>query len=258
VEEAKSLAEKGIKEITLLGQNVNSYGKGQTQKIDFPDLLKAVNEVKGIERIRFTTSHPKDAGKKLFKAIHGLDKVCEHLHLPVQSGSNKILDLMNRQYTQEEYREKIDLLREIIPDVGISTDIIVGFPSEKESDYLKTRGVVEDVGYNSAFIFKYSPRPPALSACLVDDVPDEIKKERNNELLKLQKKISHEKNKAMIGREKEILVEGTSRMSGEDLVGRARDNTPCVFPGKTDLIGTLVRVRITGASPFTLKGSIEG
>ena len=258
VNEVRTLAASGIKEVTLLGQNVNSYGKGQAQRIDFADLLAAVNKVEGVERIRFTTSHPKDAGKKLFEAMRGLDKVCGHIHLPVQSGSNKILDLMNRGYTSEEYRDKVGLLRQIVPGVGITTDIIVGFPSEKVSDYSATHKIIEDVRYNAAFIFKYSPRPPALSACLVDDVPDEIKKERNNELLKLQKKISHEKNKEMIGSVKEILIEGVSRMSENELVGRARDNTPCVFPGKPDLIGTLVNVKITGASPFTLKGDIEG
>ena len=256
IQEVKQLADKGFKEVTLLGQNVNSYGKRMTQKIDFSDLLKSVNDLEGIERIRFTTSHPKDAKKKLFKTMKDLDKVCEHIHLPIQSGSDKILDLMNRKYTVGEYLDKIRELRELIPDVGLSTDIIVGFPSEKESDYGKTRKIVEEIGYNSTFVFKYSPRSPALSACLVDDVSDEAKKERNNELLKIQKEISCAKNKAMIGSEKEILVEGVSRMSDEELVGRTRENTACVFPGHTDLIGTLVRVKVNGSSPFTLKGEI--
>lgn len=256
VKEVKQLADGGFKEVTLLGQNVNSYGKGLTQRIDFSDLLKAVNDVPGIERIRFTTSHPKDAGKKLFKAMKDFDKVCEHVHLPVQSGSDKILDLMNRKYTIGEYLDKIKSLRDMIPDVGISTDIIVGFPSEKGSDYAKTRKIMEEIRYDSAFIFKYSPRSPALSACLMDDVPDETRKERNNELLKIQKSISRAKNKEIIGSDREILIDGVSRMSNGELVGRTRNNTPCVFPGHTNLIGSFVRVKVTGSSPFTLKGEI--
>jgi len=134
------------------------------------------------------TSHPKDAGKTLFKAMRDLDKVCEHIHLPLQSGSNKMLDLMNRKYTVEDYRAKVELLREAVPGVGISTDMIVGFPSEKESDFKATARAMEEIKFNSAFVFKYSPRPPAMSACLVDDVPEETKKERNNALLEIQKK----------------------------------------------------------------------
>ncbi|MBU1656908.1 MAG: TRAM domain-containing protein, partial [Candidatus Omnitrophica bacterium] len=180
----------------------------------------------------------------------------EHVHLPVQSGSDKILDLMNRKYTIGEYLDKIKSLRDMIPDVGISTDIIVGFPSEKGSDYAKTRKIMEEIRYDSAFIFKYSPRSPALSACLMDDVPDETRKERNNELLKIQKSISRAKNKEIIGSDREILIDGVSRMSNGELVGRTRNNTPCVFPGHTNLIGSFVRVKVTGSSPFTLKGEI--
>ena len=256
INEIKALADRGFKEITLLGQNVNSYGKGLTNKITFPELLEAVNKIKGIERIRFTTSHPKDAEKSLFRAMRDLDKVCEHLHLPLQSGSDKILDLMNRKYTYDDYRKKIDLLREMIPDAGISADIVVGFPSEKEKDFEATQRAMAETEYNSAFIFKYSPRPPALSSCLVDDVSEKAKKERNQDLLSLQKKISHRKNKTMIDTEQEILVEGKSRMSDKELIGRTRNNTPCVFPGDADLIGQLVRVRVKGTSPNTLKGEL--
>jgi len=255
IDEVKSLADRGFKEITLLGQNVNSYGTGLAGKVTFSGLLEAASKVKGIERIRFTTSHPKDAGKSLFRAMRDLDKVCEHLHLPLQSGSDKILDLMNRKYSCEEYRRKIDFLRDMVSGVGISTDIIVGFPSEKEKDFKATCRAIEEIGYDSAFVFKYSPRPPALSSCLVDDVTEEAKKQRNNELLALQKKISHTKNKDMIGTKQEILVEGKSRMSDKELTGRTRNNTSCVFPGPDDLIGKLVCVQVTGASPFTLKGN---
>jgi tRNA-2-methylthio-N6-dimethylallyladenosine synthase len=256
VDEVKKLADRGFKEVTLLGQNVNSYGRGLSSKTTFTELLEAVNRVKGIERIRFTTSHPKDANKTLFRAMRNLDKVCEHLHLPLQSGSDKILDLMNRKYRYEDYQKKIDLLRSMVPDVGISADILVGFPSEKERDYYQTRKALEEIGYNSAFIFKYSPRPPALSSCLVDDVSEQVKKKRNNELLAIQKKISHEKNRELIGTEQEILVEGTSRMSDKELIGRARNNTSCVFPGDPGLIGQLVRVRVKDASSFTLKAEL--
>ncbi len=253
VDEVKRLAGEGIKEVTLLGQNVNSYGRGLTNKITFPELLEAVNAVKGIDRIRFTTSHPKDAGKGLFRAMRDLDKVCESLHLPLQSGSDKMLDLMNRKYTYEDYAGKIELLRTMVPGAGLSTDIIVGFPSEKETDYNATKKAIEEMSYNSAFIFKYSPRPPALSSCLVDDVTETAKKKRNNELLVIQKKISHEKNKAMIGSEQEILVEGISRMSTKEVMGRTRNSTPCVFPADEELIGQLVKVKVTDTSPTTLK-----
>ncbi|MFH1553132.1 MAG: TRAM domain-containing protein, partial [Candidatus Omnitrophota bacterium] len=198
----------------------------------------------------------KDAGKSLFRAMHDLDKVCEHLHLPLQSGSDKILDLMNRKYRCEEYLRKVELLRKMVPDAALSTDIIVGFPSEKESDFKATRRAMEEIGYNAAFVFKYSQRSPALSSCLVDDVPEASKKQRNNDLLALQKTISHAKNKSMIDTEQEVLVEGKSRMSNKELIGRVRNNTPCVFPGDDALLGQLVRVRIKSVSPFTLKGEL--
>jgi len=206
--------------------------------------------------IRFTTSHPKDAGQRLFRAIRDLDKVCEHLHLPLQSGSDKILDLMNRKYEYVEYKDRIDELRSLVPGVGFSTDIIVGFPSEKDCDYRSTYKAMEEIGYNSAFIFKYSPRPPAVSSCLIDDVSETEKKKRNNELLALQKKIAHQKNKELIGTDQEILVEGKSRMSDKELIGRTRNNTPCVFAGGEDLVGQLVKVKVKGTTPNTLKAEI--
>lgn len=254
IDEIKELVDKGAREITLLGQNVNSYGKGLTNKIKFPELLEAVNKIEGVSRIRFTTSHPKDADKSLFRAIKDLDKVCESLHLPLQSGSNKMLDLMNRKYTYEEYFDKINLLRSMVPNVGLSTDIIVGFPSEKEKDYESTKKAMETIEYNSAFVFKYSPRSPAVSACLADDVPEEVKKTRNNELLAIQKKISSKKNAALIGTRQEILMEQVSRMSEKEMVGRVRNNVSCVIPGDESLIGKLVEVEIVGASSYTLKG----
>lgn len=256
VEEVKLLVSRGFKEVTLLGQNVNSYGKGLSGKITFPGLLEAVNKVKGIERIRFTTSHPKDASPALFRAMKDLDKVCEHLHLPLQSGADKMLDLMNRKYKYEDYMKKVEHLRKLIPGAGLTTDIIVGFPSEKERDYNATRKALEEIRFNSAFIFKYSPRPPALSSCLIDDVPEADKKRRNNELLALQKEISASSKKDLIGATVEVLVEGKSRMSQDDMMGRTRDNTTCVFKGQENLIGEIVKLRVKGASPNTLKCEI--
>ena len=258
LDEIRSLADRGFKEVTLLGQNVNSYGKGLTNRITFPELLEDVNGIKGIERIRFTTSHPKDADKDLFRAIRDFDKVCENLHIPLQSGSDKILDLMNRRYTYVEYKDKIDLLKNMVFGIAITTDIIVGFPSEKKSDFEATFRAMEEIEYNSAFIFKYSPRTPALSATFVDDVSEEEKKSRNSVLLELQKKISHKMNKMMIGTVQEVLVEGKSRMSDKELIGRTRNNTPCVFPAEEDLVGKLVQVEIKDSSPNTLKGEIKG
>ncbi|MDD4013917.1 MAG: MiaB/RimO family radical SAM methylthiotransferase, partial [Candidatus Omnitrophica bacterium] len=256
LDEVRSLVQRGFKEVTLLGQNVNSYGRGLTNKTTFPQLLEEVNGIRGIERIRFVTSHPKDAGKPLFRAMKELDKVCESIHLPLQSGSNKILDLMNRKYSYENYRDKVLMLREMIPDAGLTTDIIVGFPSEKERDIAATKRAMEEMRYNSAFIFKYSPRPPAMSACLVDDVPEDVKKARNTELLALQKKISQEKNRELIGVIEEVLVEGPSRMDKKEMCGRTRKNTMCVFPGDENMTGQILKVRIKASSPFTLKGEV--
>lgn len=257
IREIKDLAQRGFKQVTLLGQNVNSYGKGQTSKVSFPELLDAVNRIKGIERIRFTTSHPKDASKDLFRAVRDLDKVCEHIHLPIQSGSNKILDLMNRGYTLEEYLYKAEMAKAMIPGLALSTDIIVGFPSEKRKDLDLTKRAMEKVGFDSAFIFKYSPRPPALSANLKEDVSEREKKRRNTELLELQRRISRKKNLEMVGTEQQVLVESVSRLSDKELTGRTRNNTPCVFPAPPEFLGKIVSVRIKDTTDNTLRGEIS-
>jgi tRNA-2-methylthio-N6-dimethylallyladenosine synthase len=257
LEEIWALANNGCKEVTLLGQNVNSYGKTLNSKTTFPDLLEAVAKVRGIERIRFVTSHPKDAGMPLFRAMRDIDKVCGNLHLPIQSASDKILDLMNRKYRYADYLKKVEGLRKILPDAGLSTDIIVGFPSEKERDHLATKKALEEVSFNSAFIFKYSPRPPAMSACLEDDVPEEEKKRRNAELLAVQRNVSLRNNKELIGSIVEVLAEGESRMSREELVGRAGNNVSCVFPAPVSFVGNIVKLRVCGASPNTLKCEIQ-
>jgi tRNA-2-methylthio-N6-dimethylallyladenosine synthase len=256
IDEVKGLVDSGFKEITLLGQNVNSYGKTLTNKISFPELLEQLNEIRGLERLRFISSHPKDAGKSLFRAMADLDKVCEHIHLPLQSGSDKMLDLMNRKYTYDEYRDKIDMLKSMIPGAGITSDFIVGFPSEKEKDCNLTGKAIKEIGFNSSFIFKYSPRPPALSSYLIDDVSDEEKKKRNAVLLEIQKKVSKARNTEMINTVQEILVERKSRMSASEMVGRTRNNTPCVFLGDDSLTGQLVKVKVTGTSVTTLKGEM--
>ncbi len=196
LKEIEELVSRGIREITLLGQNVNSYGQrteNREQRTEFVRLLERINGINDIRKINFMTSHPKDASMELFKAMRDLDKVDKHLHLPFQSGSNRILKLMNRGYTVEKYKELARSYRNLVPDAKLTTDIIVGFPSEKEEDFNKTKQVLQDLRFDSAYIFKYSPRPPAKSAEMTDDVPLGIKKRRNNVLLDLQKKISREK-----------------------------------------------------------------
>lgn len=254
MKEVRDLASRGFKQVTLLGQNVNSYGRKQTSKVSFPDLLAAANEIKGIERISFTTSHPKDASKALFRAMRDLDKVAKHIHLPLQSASDRILDLMNRGYTLTDYMRKVDLAKKMVPDLAITTDLIVGFPSEKKKDFLSTREAMEKIKFNSSFIFKYSPRTPAASSKLKDDVPESEKKRRNTELLEVQKRISRAKNTEMIGTVQRILPESKSRLSEKELIGRTHNNTPCVFPGEEKLIGEMVEVRITDTTDHTLRG----
>jgi len=189
INEVKELAKRGFKEVMLLGQNVNSY-EGPTNKYNFAQLLKDLNKIDGIEKIKFMTSHPKDASVELFKAIKDLGKLENHLHLPLQSGSDRILKLMNRSYAAKKYTTLIKQLRELLPNCDITTDIIVGFPTESEDDFKKTYNLMKEIKFNAAYIFKYSPRPPAKAAALKDDVPEEIKKKRHKILLDLQKKIS--------------------------------------------------------------------
>ncbi len=277
VEEVHQLAAAGYQEVTLLGQNVNSYGKrlpdgsgyrGRSwdERLreelgedfgDFPALLRRIDGETDIRRLRFTTSHPFDAHQWLFEAMRDCDMVCEHLHLPVQSGSNRMLAGMRRGYTVESYRAKVDLLRRLVPEIALTTDIIVGFPGETEQDCRQTIALMEEVRYDSAFIFKYSPRPGTTAADLPDDVPPDIKEERNKRLLALQERISLEKNQALIGHTIEVLVEGPTKRataSGANLMGRARTNNVVVFAGEPSLTGTLVDVRVREATPFTLIG----
>jgi tRNA-2-methylthio-N6-dimethylallyladenosine synthase len=261
LKEANDLARRGFKEITLLGQNVNSYGKDQRPKTKdrgyaFVKLLEDLNGIKGIERIRFMTSHPKDASTVLFKAMRDLDKVCEHLHLPLQSGSNRILRLMNRGYTREEYLKLIAEYKKFVPGGSITTDVIVGFPSETEKDFKDTFNLMKEVIFDSAFTFKYSPRPPAKSARLEDDVPVEKKNTRLKALLDFQCGSSRQRNEPFCGRIVEVMVDGCNDERSGELTGRTRTNKVVLFKRDRASIGSLIDVRIELIKPHTLLGTV--
>jgi len=254
VEEVKCLAQKGVKEICLLGQNVNAYGKGLKEGIDFPELLSKLNEIEGIERIRFTTSHPKDLSEKLIRAHGSLKKLCEHIHLPFQSGSNRILEKMNRGYNRETYLEKVYRLREVCPSIAITADVIVGFPGEEEKDFEETLDLIEKVQFDDLFSFKYSQRKGTEAAQFDDQVEEDIKQQRLSLLQKIQREITFQKNQALVGLVEEVLVEGYSKQSREDVTGRTRTNKAVNFRGDDHLIGCIVRAKITQAYPHSLYG----
>ena len=250
--EVRDLRDKGFKEVTLLGQNVNSYKLGD---IDFPALLRKVAEEVPTMRVRFTTSHPKDMSDETLHVIAEMPNVCKHIHLPVQSGSDRILKLMNRKYTREWYMDRVNAIRRIIPDCGLSTDIFVGYHSETEEDHQLSLSLMREVGYDSAFMFKYSERPGTYaSKHLPDDVPEEEKIRRLNELIALQTEMSAIQNKKDEGKEFDVLVEGFSKRSREQLCGRTEQNKMVVFPKAGHHIGETVRVKITGSTSATLLG----
>ncbi|MDO8092671.1 MAG: tRNA (N6-isopentenyl adenosine(37)-C2)-methylthiotransferase MiaB, partial [Candidatus Brocadiales bacterium] len=251
VEEARRLAEDGCKEITLLGQNVNSYGHDSKQG-NLACLLKEINQIDGLERIRFVTSHPKDMTRDVLEAMGNLPKVCEYLHMPAQSGSDRVLKRMHRVYTTAYYRELIELAKELVPGIAIAGDFIVGFPGETDEDFEETVKMMKDISYQSSFIFKYSPRPGTKAAELTDDVPEEIKKERNQLLLELQRRISAEANRKMIGKTVEVLVEGSSKSDTKKLTCRTRQNQIAVFEGSSNLTGKLVNVTVYDSTDLTL------
>lgn len=252
--EVASLAEQGFKEITLLGQNVNSYGKNLTENAGFADLLKLLHDIKGIERIRFVTSHPRDLSIELINAMRDLPKICSHLHLPLQSGSDEILNLMNRGYSYREYRNKIGKLRETIPDIAITTDIITGFPGETEEDFQCTINALSEIEYDGIFAFKYSERPETKALTLPGHIDEETKTERLSRILKLQEVITFRKNKLLEGNILEILVEGASETDPERLTGRTRTNKIVNFYGDKDDIGRLTVIRILEAKQHSLYG----
>ena len=256
--EVRDLRDKGYKEVTLLGQNVNSYKLENPEgldSIDFPALLRRVAEEVPTMRVRFTTSHPKDMSDETLKVIAEVPNVCKHIHLPVQSGSDRILKLMNRKYTREWYMDRVHAIRRIIPDCGLSTDIFVGYHSETEEDHQLSLDLMREVGYDSAFMFKYSERPGTYaSKHLPDDVPEEEKIRRLNELIALQTEMSAIQNKKDEGKEFDVLVEGFSKRSREQLCGRTEQNKMVVFDKAGHYIGETVRVRITGSTSATLLG----
>ena len=258
--EVRDLRDKGYKEVTLLGQNVNSYrleNLGSLESLDFPALLRKVAEEAPTMRIRFTTSHPKDMSDETLRVIAEMPNVCKHIHLPVQSGSDRILKLMNRKYTREWYLDRVAAIRRIIPDCGLSTDIFVGYHSETEEDHQLSLSLMREVGYDSAFMFKYSERPGTYaSKHLPDDVPEEVKIRRLNELIQLQTEMSALQNKKDEGKEFDVLVEGFSKRSREQLCGRTEQNKMVVFDKGGHHIGETVRVRIIGSTSATLLGEI--
>ena len=256
--EVRDLRDRGFKEVTLLGQNVNSYQfivHGSEFIVDFPQLLRRVAEEAPEMRVRFTTSHPKDMSDETLQVIAEMPNVCKHIHLPVQSGSDRILKLMNRKYTREWYLDRVAAIRRIIPDCGLSTDIFVGYHSETEEDHQLSLDLMREVGYDSAFMFKYSERPGTYaSKHLPDDVPEEEKIRRLNELISLQTEISAQQNKKDEGKEFEVLVEGFSKRSRSQLCGRTEQNKMVVFDKGNHHIGETVRVKITNSTSATLFG----
>ena len=256
--EVRDLRDRGFKEVTLLGQNVNSY-KAPSGAVGgaFPDLLRRVAEAAPDMRIRFTTSHPKDMSDETLRVIADMPNVCRHIHLPVQSGSDRILKLMNRKYTREWYLGRVEAIRRIVPDCGLSTDIFVGYHSETEEDHQLSLSLMREVGYDSAFMFKYSERPGTYaSKHLPDDVPEAVKLRRLNELIALQTEISAQQNQKDEGREFDVLVEGFSKRSRQQLCGRTEQNKMVVFDKDHHHIGETVRVRITGSTSATLLGEL--
>ncbi len=255
VYEVKQLSERGFKEVTLLGQNVNSYNDNGR---DFADLLAACAVVDRSIRIRFTTSHPQDLSDKLLYTIAEHENLCNYIHLPVQSGSDRILELMNRTYTIEHYMNLIEKARKIIPGVSFSTDIISGFPTETEEDHKMTLEVMKKVRYDGAYMFKYSPREGTKAYKMKDDVPDDVKGKRLSEIIDLQQKISYEINQQLIGTSEVVLVEGFSRKSEEFLAGRTGTNKVVIFPVKSGVkTGDYVKVKINRATSATLFGEVE-
>ena len=255
--EVRDLVGKGYKEITLLGQNVNSYRleRPDGTVTDFPTLLRTVAQAAPGVRIRFTTSHPKDMSDETLRVIAEEPNVCRHIHLPVQSGSSRILKLMNRKYTREWYLDRVAAIRRIIPDCGLSTDIFSGFHSETEEDHQMSLSLMEECAYDSAFMFKYSERPGTYaSKHLPDDIPEEVKIRRLNEIIALQNRLSAESNARCVGKTYEVLVEGVSKRSRDQLFGRTEQNRVVVFDRGNHHIGDFVNVRITGSSSATLKG----
>ncbi len=256
LDEIRFLAAGGVKEVTLLGQNVNSYGQKPGGEIDFVQLLEAIETISGIERIRFTTSHPKDLSPNLAGSFGRLSKLCEHIHLPLQSGSDRILKRMNRGYTREEYREKVQTLRRSCPDIRITTDLMVGFPGETEEDFAATMEMIARVQFDEFFSFKYSDRPQTLALHFAEKVSEEVSQQRLEKIQILQKTITRQRNRRWERREVEVLVEGRSKTNPEESTGRTRAHHLVNFPGSEYPEGALVKVKITKAYAHSLRGEV--
>lgn len=253
LEEVRQLSEQGFKEVTLLGQNVNSYHDGE---YDFADLLRSVAEVDGTMRVRFTTSHPQDMSDKLIETIATHRNICKYIHLPVQSGSNRILKLMNRSYTIEHYLALMAKIKSVMPEVSFSTDIIAGFPTETADDHRMTMDILKEVRYDGAYMFKYSPRENTKAFDMGDDVSEELKVERLNEIIEFQNGIANDINQTLIGTDVEVLVERDSSRSADDLLGRTDTNKKTLFPREYASVGEYRKVRIERANAQTLFGKL--
>lgn len=255
VAEVADFLAAGGREVTLLGQNVNSYGRGLPEPVSFPELLCKIDSLPGLARLRFATSHPRDLSPELTASFGELSSLCEHLHLPVQSGSDRILQAMNRGYTRKEYLQKVENLRRVCPGLSLSTDIIVGFPGETEEDFQDTLDLVRQAAFDQAFSFKYSPRPQTLAATLPDRVSPEIQSERLTRLQNLLNELTLKAHQRLLGKTAEVLVEGPSKRSPEEICGRLRTNQIVNFSGSRELTGRLVTVQLTEAHPHSLKGT---
>ncbi len=257
VAEVRSLAAEGCREVTLLGQTVNAYGRDLTPPTDLAELMARVSDVDGIERIRFTTSNPYNLTPTLIRALRDLPKVCEYFHLPLQSGSNRVLERMNRGYTREGYLALVDRLRAAVPEMAFSTDLIVGFPGETEADFAATLDMVERVGYDNVFAFRYSRRPGTPAAAMPAQVPDDLKASRNTRLLEVVNRVTAARSRRLAGRTVEVLVDGTSRRNAGELAGRTRCNRVVNFDGQARVsVGDLAWVRVTEALPHSLRGTL--
>ncbi|MGV8984185.1 tRNA (N6-isopentenyl adenosine(37)-C2)-methylthiotransferase MiaB [Clostridium sp.] len=254
IREIKTMVAEGYKEITLLGQNVNSYGKGLSPEINFAQLLRRINDIEDLERIRFMTSHPKDLSVDVIEVISECDKICEQVHLPVQSGSTNLLNKMNRHYDREQYLELVKNIKNVLPTVGLSTDIIVGFPGETEEDFAQTLSLMEEVKFDLAFMYIYSKRKGTPADEMLDQIPEDVKHERFNRLIEVVNRTSKEKNREYVGKIVEVLVEGYSKNDKSKLTGRTRTGKLVNFEGNYKAIGDLVSVQITDARSFSLNG----
>ena len=255
ISEAERLAADGVKEIMLLGQNVNSYGKNLEPKVTFAELLHRVEEIPQIERIRFMTSHPKDLSDELIETMKNSKKICRHLHLPLQSGSSRLLKIMNRHYDKEQYLTLVEKIRAAMPDIALTTDIIVGFPGETEEDFEETMDVVRKVRYDSAFTFIYSKRTGTPAAKMEDQVPEDVVKVRFDRLLKEVQEIAAEKSAVLTGQIQDVLVESVNHQDDSLLTGRLGNNSVVHFPGSRELIGQIIPVRLDECKGFYYIGS---